>query len=82
MHKFHAILEIIGVNPFVFVPEDILQKIFSNAKKDKGHIPIYNTINKKKYKQAQKNLKNQPEFLFPPNGQQALRHLSVARPRK
>ncbi|MFN8415625.1 MAG: YdeI/OmpD-associated family protein [Cytophagaceae bacterium] len=52
MHQFCAILEIIGANPFVFVPEDILEKIFLDAKKNKGHIPICGTINGKKYIQT------------------------------
>jgi len=40
MHKFSASLAIIGVNPFVFVPEPILKELFAKAGKDKGHIPI------------------------------------------
>ena len=28
MHQFEAIIEIIGVNPYVFVPEKILQQLF------------------------------------------------------
>jgi hypothetical protein len=40
MHQFSAQTEIIGVNPFVFVPEDIFQRIFEQAGKNKGTIPI------------------------------------------
>ena len=52
MHTFQATLEIIGVNPFVFVPEDILQQLFDTAGKDKGHIPIKGIINEKPYTQT------------------------------
>jgi hypothetical protein len=52
MFRFKAKLEIIGVNPFVFIPEDILQNIFSIAGKKKGHIPVSGTVNEKPYKQT------------------------------
>ncbi|MDD2766605.1 MAG: DUF1905 domain-containing protein [Candidatus Moranbacteria bacterium] len=52
MKKFKAEIKIIGVNPFVSVPEDILQDIFDQAKKERGHIPIKGTINGKPYKQT------------------------------
>lgn len=52
MHKFTAKIEIIGVNPFIFVPEDILQAIFRQANKDKGSIPIRGTINQQAYRQT------------------------------
>ena len=51
MSRFSAEIQIIGVNPFVFVPENILQAIFKQAKKDKGPIPICGTVNKNPYKQ-------------------------------
>jgi hypothetical protein len=50
--EFTAPLEIIGVNPFVSVPEDILQEIFRVSGKDKGTIPICGTVNGKPYKQT------------------------------
>ncbi len=52
LHIFSAIIDIIGINPFVFVPEDILQAVFRQAGKDKGFIPIKGTINKKPYTQT------------------------------
>lgn len=52
MHKFKSDIEIIGVNPFVFVPDEILKRIFKAAGKDKGHIPIKGSINKRPYKQT------------------------------
>ncbi len=51
MHRFKVKLEIIGINPFVFVPDDILQQVFTSAKKNKGAIPIKGTINGVSYKQ-------------------------------
>jgi hypothetical protein len=49
---FSATLEIIGVNPYVFVPLDILQEIFVQSGKDKGAIPICGTCNGKPYTQT------------------------------
>jgi len=52
MHKFKAKLEIIVGNPFVFVPSVILDKIFQQANKNKGTIPVRGTINGKQYQQT------------------------------
>ncbi len=52
MYRFQAEIEIIGVNPFVSVPENILQKILKQAGKEKGFIPIKGTINNLPYKQT------------------------------
>lgn len=52
MHQFKACIEIIGINPFVFVPEPILKHLFEHARKDKGKIPIRGTINNLPYKQT------------------------------
>lgn len=49
---FRTRLEIIGVNPFVFVPTKHLQRIFLKAGKDKGPIPVEGTINGKPYRQT------------------------------
>jgi hypothetical protein len=38
MEKFRAEIEIIGVNPFIFVPGKVLTSIFHQAGKDKGYI--------------------------------------------
>ena len=40
MIKFKAKIEIIGVNPFVFLPGRVLHKVFMQAGKDKGKIPV------------------------------------------
>lgn len=37
---FRAKIEIIGVNPFVFLPESVLEKVFIQAGKSKGKIPV------------------------------------------
>lgn len=52
LHNFKAGLEIIGVNPFVFVPSQILLEIFTQAIKDKGHIPVCVIIKGNKHKQT------------------------------
>jgi hypothetical protein len=52
MLKFKAEIQIIGVNPFVFVPNKILTIIFNQASKNKGPIPICGTVNAKPYKQT------------------------------
>lgn len=52
MNNFKAKLEIIGINPFVFVPSEILKNIFEEAEKNKGTIPIRGTINGKPYQQT------------------------------
>jgi hypothetical protein len=52
MHNFKAAIDIIGINPFVFVPDQVLKAIFKQAGKDKGHIPVCGTINDNAFKQT------------------------------
>ena len=52
MEKFNAELKIIVGNPFVFLPSIILNKIFHQANKNKGPIPVRGTINGKNYQQT------------------------------
>lgn len=40
MIKFTATIEIIGVNPFVFLPESVLNEVFKQASKNRGKIPV------------------------------------------
>jgi hypothetical protein len=40
MNSFQAEIKIIGVNPFVFLPETVLVNLFLQAKRDKGPIPV------------------------------------------
>ncbi len=52
MPTFKAVIEIIGINPFVFVPEKILAAVLKEAAKEKGPIPIKGVINKNTYRQT------------------------------
>lgn len=52
MECFKAKIEIIGINPFVFVPKPVLEELFREFGKHKGPIPIKGTINGKEYKQT------------------------------
>lgn len=52
MYKFKAILQIIGINPYTSVPEDILQQLFEKNGSDKGPIPIHGTINNNAFQQT------------------------------
>lgn len=51
-HEFFDTIKIIGINPYVSVPETILKEIFIVAKKEKGPIPIHGSINGKPYLQT------------------------------
>lgn len=50
--QFKAEINIIGINPFVFVPDKVLEKIFKQAGKEKGSIPVKGTINNNAYRQT------------------------------
>ncbi|WP_400193950.1 YdeI/OmpD-associated family protein [Hymenobacter sp. B81] len=52
MHRFEAAIDIIGINPFVFVPDAILTDIFAQAGTSKGPIPIRGTVNGQPYSQT------------------------------
>jgi hypothetical protein len=52
VQKFKARIDIIGINPFVFVPDKILRAIFRQAATDKGPIPIQGTVNGYAYQQT------------------------------
>jgi hypothetical protein len=49
MKSFSAEILKIGINPYVLLPEDILQYLFEKSGKDKGHIPVYLIINNKRF---------------------------------
>ncbi|MGH2666383.1 DUF1905 domain-containing protein [Flavobacterium sp.] len=51
MQKIKAEIKIIGVNPFIFLPDDVLEEIFKQAGKNKGPIQIKGTINDTPYTQ-------------------------------
>lgn len=52
MFKFSAEIKIIGINPYVFVPDEMLEEIFKQAGKNKGYIPVAGTINEKPFRQT------------------------------
>lgn len=52
MYTFSATIQLLGINPFVLVPDELLNAIFKQAQKDKGSIPIKGTINGQAYKQT------------------------------
>ncbi|MGZ3904891.1 MAG: DUF1905 domain-containing protein [Bacteroidia bacterium] len=52
MNSFSAEIFLIGVNPYVFIPEKVLASIFKEARKDKGPIPVHGTLDGHKYIQT------------------------------
>lgn len=58
-YNFTAEIKIIGINPYVSIPNEILEAIFSDAAKNKGPIPIYGTVNEKPYLQTLVKYKNE-----------------------
>jgi len=48
---FKAHLEIIGINPFVFLPEEILTEIFEKSGKNKSPIPVKGFVNDVEFRQ-------------------------------
>lgn len=44
MKSFKARIDIIGINPFVLLPADVLSYIFDQCGKNKGAIPVKGTI--------------------------------------
>ncbi|WP_353134299.1 YdeI/OmpD-associated family protein, partial [Pseudopedobacter sp.] len=52
LFSFEAEIEIIGINPYVQVPNNILEQIFVLAEKDKGFIPVKGTVNESPYQQT------------------------------
>ena len=49
---FKAEIKIIGINPFVFVPEEALNYIFHQSGKNKGQLPIKMKIDGHEFKQT------------------------------
>lgn len=52
MLYFTSKIEKIGINPFVFIPNDILNELFKQNGKDKGPIPIRGSVNGDPYQQT------------------------------
>jgi len=45
MQRFNAQIQIIGINPYVLLPDEVLAGIFTQAKKDKGPMPVKGFVN-------------------------------------
>ena len=52
MKSFSAKIAKIGINPYVSIPQDILDSIFEQAGKARGPIPIRGTVNGKPFTQT------------------------------
>ncbi|MBF9223961.1 YdeI/OmpD-associated family protein [Hymenobacter ruricola] len=52
MHTFTATLELIGVNPFVQVPDAVLADVFAQAGRSKGPIRVHGTVHGRPYQQT------------------------------
>ena len=52
MEKFTAKILKIGINPYVGLPEDVLNILFKQADKNKGPIPVRGTLDGKRFKQT------------------------------
>lgn len=50
-NRFKARLEIIGINPFVFLPEKTLNDIFEKSGKNKSPIPVKGFVNDQPFRQ-------------------------------
>jgi len=45
MQSFNAEIEIIGINPYVNLPDEVLAQLFADAQKNKGPIPVKGFVN-------------------------------------
>ena len=52
MVSFSGVIKIIGVNPYLKLPQKILKAIFKQAGKDKGPIPVKGKLNGKPFIQT------------------------------
>ncbi len=52
MREFSAEIQIIGINPFVFVPTEVLEEVFEKAGKTKGKIPVRMKIEGHQFEQT------------------------------
>ncbi len=52
MQIFQQKIEIIGINPYVEVPDNVLQQLFKQSGKDKGPIPVSGMIDGKPFVQT------------------------------
>lgn len=52
MHHFTSEIKIIGINPFVCVPDEVVLELLKISGKDKGPIPVRGTIHGVLYQQT------------------------------
>lgn len=52
MKSFSAIIRKIGINPYVYLPDDVLGGLFEQAGRSKGPIPVRGRINGKRFIQT------------------------------
>ena len=52
MESFTAKIQIIGINPYVSPPEDMLNAVFEQAGRTKGPIPVRGNLNRKAFRQT------------------------------
>jgi uncharacterized protein YdeI (YjbR/CyaY-like superfamily) len=52
MKSFTATIQIIGINPYVSLPDTTLQYLFQKFGKDKGQIPVTIVVNKQSFIQT------------------------------
>ena len=52
MERFTAKVRKIGINPYMGLPEEVLNTLFKQADKNKGPIPVRGTLNSKRFKQT------------------------------
>jgi len=52
MQSFTAKILILGINPYVNLPEPVLDRLFEQAGKNKGPIPVRGTLNGKSFVQT------------------------------
>ena len=50
--SFEARIEIIGINPYVLLPGNVLELLFEQAGKNKGPIPVKGTLNSHAFTQT------------------------------
>lgn len=51
-YAFTCNLQIIGINPFVSIPEKVLKNIFNDAGKSRGYIRVYGFVNGIEFEQT------------------------------
>ena len=76
MKSFSAIISKIGINPYVGLPEDVLDALLRQADKTKGPIQVCGTVNGKRFKQTLKT-----ESSLERNIEKVIQHLLGEKPK-